>query len=671
MTHPLPSLLVALDCPDPPTEPADLAPVGSALAAEDPVRALALLAGPATQEVNQQAAYWRLLGLARLAAGQTADAELPLRRAAALGDAAGQVACAQWLLITGRLGEALRVLPPLQTGLPAGELRRRAQCLHGLALFRSGEVGPALGLVQALCRSADDEGASGEGAVGEGAGRGDAGRQGAGRLPPAQVSPAAVLAQMWGQLGDLARAEALLSRVLLALPPQRSRRARIEALGSLALVQARSGQLAAAASSLNLSRAQLAELPAGGQRWALAVHQRAELEVRWLSGERSALSGDLLALHNLAAELEDAELGLWTVALRAELLSLQGQPEKALTSLYDLGTRQGLPPRLRAVRGLLMRRQRYDDHAISDLSEAGSALGRQDGALRWRALLYLADVQLRSARTDAARATLTDVLAHLSSAQDLSLYAPDLADVDELVQRALIEPGLAPTMQGVLARLRSGLPTRARPRWLEIRTLGGTSVKFVGQAAALSEGAVLVLTYLHLHPHTSRNDMRAALFPDFDREQTTTFFRTVVRELRAQLGPDILHLDDTLRHPRYRISADIEVDLDLSKLRRSLGTSDLTSAAALYRGAFLGGIELESEWADQVRQELRLAFNLELQWRLNRARSPDDLQRAEQALAGVLARDDGVGAAAPELPAALAAARRRSLISVPSVPGST
>ena len=277
----------------------------------------------------------------------------------------------------------------------------------------------------------------------------------------------------------------------------------------------------------------------------------------------------------------------------------------------------------------------------------------------------------RSARTDAARTTLTQVLAHLGSAQDLSAYAADLADVDELVQRALIEPGLAPMMQGVLARLRAGSPTRARPRWLDIRTLGGTSVKLGGQTAALSQGAVLVLTYLHLHPHTSRNDMRAALFPDFDREQTTVFFRTAVRELRAQLGPDILHLDDTLRHPRYRISADVEVDLDLSELRRSLGTSDLALAAALYRGAFLENMEPESEWADQVRQELRLAFNLELQWRLNRACSPDELKRAEQALAGVLARDAGVASAAPELPAALTAARRRILAAAPTVSGST
>ncbi|WP_161880608.1 hypothetical protein [Deinococcus alpinitundrae] len=655
MIHPLPSLLVALDCPDLPTERADLAPVGSALAAEDPLRALALLDGAAARTVPQQAAYWRWLGLARLAAGRTADAELPLRRATALGDAPGQVAYTQWLLITGRLDEALRVLPPLRNRLPAGELRRRAQCLHGLALFRSGEVKPALGLVQALCRSAGSR---------------QPGRPSADRLPAAQVLPAAVLAQMWGQLGDLARAEALLNRVLLALPLQRRRRARIEALGSLAMGQARAGQFAAAASTLNLSRAQLAELPAGGQRWALAAHQRAELEVRWLSGERSALSGDLLALHDLAAELEDAELRLWTVALRAELLSLQGQPEKALTSLYDLGTRRGLPPRLRAVRGLLMRRQRYDDHAVKDLSEAGRALGRQNGALRWRALLYLADVQLRSARTDAARATLTEVLAHLGSAQDLSLYAADLADVDELVQRALIEPGLAPIMQGVLARLRAGSPLGARPRWLDLHTLGSTSVKLGGQAAALSKGAVLVLTYLHLHPHTSRNDMRAALFPDFDREQTTIFFRTAVRELRAQLGPDILQLDDTLRHPRYRISADVEVDLDLSELRRSLGTSDLTRAAALYLGAFLEDMEPESEWADQVRQELRLAFNLELQWRLNRVRSPDDLKQAEQALAAVLARDAGVGPAAPELPAALAAARRR-LAAAATVPSPT
>lgn len=647
MNHDPPSLLPALDHPDP---RAEFAAVRSALAAEDPLGALERLSHAATQD----GAYWRWLGLARLAAGQTADAEVPLRRAAALGDPEGNLAYGQWLLITGRLDEALRLLPPLSARLPGGEPRRRAQRLHGLALFRSGEVEPALSLVQSLCRSAGHEERS---------------QPGAGRLPPAQLPPAATLAQMWLQLGELARAEALLSRVLLALPTQRERRARIEALCDLALVQARSGQAGAANGSLELSRALLGELPTGAERWALATHRRAELEVRWLAGERSALQADLLALHELASALGDVELGLWTVATRAELLSLQGQPERALGSLYDLGTRQGLPLRLRAVRGLLMRRQRYDDHALSDLSEAGRTLGRQEGALRWRARLYLADVQLRSGQPGAARATLLEVLAHLGSAQDLSVYAPDLADMDELVQRALIEPDLAPTMQGVLARLRAGSPPqRARPRRLEIRTLGQISVGLGDQAVALSGGAVLVLTYLHLHPQTSRNDMRAALFPDFDRGQTTTFFRTVVRELRAQLGPDILRLDDTLRHPRYQVSGETELGLDLIELRRSLATSDLTRAAALYRGAFLDGLEPESEWADQVRQELRLAFNLELQWRLNRARSPGDMEQAERALAGVLALDAEVGAAAPELAAALAAARRRTVAGAATPP---
>ncbi|WP_344983402.1 hypothetical protein [Deinococcus rubellus] len=625
---------------NPTHERAEFIPVRLALAAEDPVRALDLLSG----SVVQGGAYWRWLGLARLAVGQTADAELPLRRAAALGDPAGSVAYGQWLLITGQLAEARRVLSPLSAWLPGGELRRRAQQVHSQALFLGGEVESALALCQSLCRTAGRS-------VGRGA---------VGRLPPAQVSPAAALAQMWLALGDLAQAQSLLLQVLCALPAQRERRARIEALGSLALTRARSGQLGAAHDSLRLSRALLEELPAGGRRWALAAHQRAALEVRWLGGERSALSGELLALHELALDLGDVELSLWTVATRAELLSLQGQPEKALASLYELGTRQGLPLRLRAVRGLLMRRQRYNDHAMDDLSEAGYGLGCQDGALRWRARLYLADVQLRTGDPGAARTTLLEVLAHLGSAQDLSLYAPDLADVDELVQRALIEPDLALTMQGVLTRLWAGSPPlRVRPERLEIRTLGQASVSLGGQAVTLSQGAVLVLTFLYLHPHTSRNDMRAALFPDFDREQTTIFFRTVVRELRAQLGPDILHLDDTLRHPRYRVSGDFDLSLDLTELRRSLTISDLPRATALYRGAFLESLDPQSEWADHVCQELRLAFNLELQWRLNRARSPGDLEQAERALSEVLRLDAEVGGAAPELAAALAAARRR------------
>ena len=644
MNHDPLSLLPVLGRSDLPAERAEFAPVRAALAAEDPVRALALLGG----SVSQDAAYWRWLGLARLAAGQTADAEWPLRRAAALGDPEGSVAYSQWLLITGQLAEVRRVLPPLSAQLPSGELRRRAQCLYGLALFLGGETGPALDLVGSLCRSA------------ESAQSGEKRRtKGAGCLTSAQVSSAATLAHLWLQLGELARAEALLSRVLLALPPQRERRARIEALSSLALVQARSGQAGAAASSLESSRALLAALPQGAERWALAAHQRAELEVRWLAGERSALSGELLALHDLALQLQDSELCFWTVATRAELLSLQGQPEKALTSLYDLGTRQGLPLRLRAVRGLLMRRQRYDEHALGDLAEACRELGCQHGALRWRAQLYLADLQLRTRQPRAARATLLEVLSHLGSAQDLNLYASDLAEVDELVQRALIEPDVAPLMQGVLARLRAGaLPLRDRPERLEVRTLGQIRVSLGDQEVALSQGAVLVLTYLHLHPHTSRNDMRAVLFPDFDRDQTTHFFRTAVRELRAQLGPDILRLDDTLRHPRYQVSGDIELDLDLSELRRCLATSDLTRATVLYRGAFLEGLEPESEWADQVRQELRLAFNLELQGHFNRVRSPGDLERAEQALSGVLALDAEVAAASADLSAAVAAARR-------------
>lgn len=625
---------------------ADLSEVVVTLAAEDPLRALGQLGDlNAEGQYLFSAPYWRLLGLAHWAAGQPLEAELPLRRALALGDLEAEVEYGRWLRLGGQVKPAVEHLAALLKRLPGGELKRRAQVFLSEALFFGGEVERAL----ALCRSLSPPDNSPN-------------KRSARRQSP--LLAASVLAQMHLHLGELEQAKARFEQILAVLPAAPPR-AQMVALSGLAVTQRRLGQVEEAQRSLTQGRRLLMTLPSGRERWAQAGLLQAELEVRLLDGERSALQADLRALSTLAEQLQAYELRLWAVAQRAELLSVQGRADQALLCLYELGTRQGLPPPLKLVRGLLMRRQRYDRQALEDLREACQEIGPQDQRLFWRGQLFVADLQLGFGQVGAAKVTLRDVLAQLGQTQDFRWSAPDLEELRELVQYALIEPELAPLMQSALTRLQAGPALRTRQMRLEVRTLGQASVTATtntqdGQALeTLTAGAALLLVYIYLHPHQSRNDMQAALFPEFDRSETTTFFRTTVRELRATLGQGIVQLDGTLRHPRYQLGGGIELSLDLEAVRISLNAADLETALQWYCGPFFEDLASASEWADQVRQEVRLAFNLAFQLRLSRAQSAAELRHLEPLLRRALAIDTQIGEVSPALTQALGLAQRR------------
>ncbi|AZI44598.1 hypothetical protein EHF33_16985 (plasmid) [Deinococcus psychrotolerans] len=629
---------------------AELIAVAAALAAEDPWRALTLLSDLSANPLHRRCgAYWRWLSLAHGAAGQVLEAEIPLRRASALGDLEAEVEYGRWLSRCGQVRPAAGRLAAVIGRLPSGELKRRAQVFWSEALFLSGEVERAL----ILCRSLSPVLAD------------PATKKSSRRRPsPARAAAAGALAQMHLQLGELEQASARFEQALTALPASPCS-ARIACLSGWAVTQSRLGQAEEAQRSLEEGRRLSLTLPSGAERWARASLLQAELEVRLLGGERSALQADLRGLGTLADQLQDYELRLWTVAQQSELLSVQGRADQALLCLYDLGTRQGLPPRLKLVRGLLMRRQRYEVQALDDLQAACRETGPQDQRLLWRGQLFAADLQLSLGQAEAARETLRRVLVHLGQTQDFRGYAADLEELGELVEYALIEPQLAPLMQALLARLQTGPALRPKPMRLEVRALGHVSVGVTidaqgGQAPApLSAGAALLLIYIYLHPHQSRNDMQAVLFPEFDRSQTTTFFRTTVRELRAVLGQSVVQLDDTLRHPRYQLGGGIELSLDLDAVRQSLNAADLETALQQYQGCFFEGLTPESEWADQVRQEVRLAFNLVFQLRLSRAQTTAELRGLEHNLAQALAADAQIAEASPALAQALESARQR------------
>ncbi len=618
-----------------------LTEVREALAADQPSRALLLLS--AADKASPESA--QVLGLALWRAGRTAEAEFALRRSAALGELGGRVLFGEWLCRTGHHAAA-EWLADVEDALPESALKRQAQCTRAWALFLQGDLGGLL-LCQHLWRTHP------------------------------QPRTAVRLAQMHLQLGEVQQAYDLL-QVATARPagerseperlgseaqselPESERSAHASALAELARLQGRLGQHEAARHSLTQSHALLSgkEMP-----WAQAALWQAEAELLRLGGEWGAALDKLRQLRPLARRLADHELCVWLAANQAELLSVQSQDDQALLALYELGTLQGLPLALRAVRGLLFRRRWFFRQAEADLQEACRHLEPRQSALKLRCHFYLADVLARQGRFAEARPVLAHSLSSLLSRRDAPAFTHDWRDLAELRQHALLDVELAPLMQLVLDRLGESSAQAQRQQRLKLHTLGRAAVTLDGRAVEkLSAGAVLVLTYLALHPHHGRNAMQAVLFPDFERVETVTFFRVTVRELRAHLGAEILLLDDTLRHPRYQIGPRFQTSLDVTALRLALaasaeGHAELAALLEAYPGAFLENLEPPSEWADGLREELRLALNLALQAHLRRARTKTQRRKILGQVRRLLRIDPAIEDAAPELRQALEAAQ--------------
>ncbi|MEW6421574.1 MAG: SARP family transcriptional regulator, partial [Deinococcota bacterium] len=284
------------------------------------------------------------------------------------------------------------------------------------------------------------------------------------------------------------------------------------------------------------------------------------------------------------------------------------------------------------TRGVLLRRRQQHAQAAEYLARALETPGLSEQQ-RVRALLHLAEAQAALGDGTASLHTLREVLTALIRARDRMLYRPDLQELTHLVQRALLDPDLAPDMQFVLAKLavpgREDRTPGVRPLHLRVFTLGRAEVERGGERVSLSlEGSVLTLAYLALNPGRTRRELEASIYPDRDPKTAGDYFRAVFRELRQRLGPEVLQMVGSAKQPRYHLGPEVHVQLDVTELREALEAGDLARALALYRGPFLPNLRLESEWADELREELRVLLTLELRAHLNRARENGDLRRA-------------------------------------------
>ncbi len=548
------------------------------------------------------AAEWRLLGLAYLRSGRITEAETPLLRASTLGDQEGQVEYGNLLRASGRFDDALTHFEAVYSGL-AGELQLRCLRWWGTAEFQHGL--PDEGL--ARCERAW----YGYLAIGD--------DDLTGRVTQ-------TLAQMHLMIGNQTRAKHLYEESLLLMPNSQNYQVQATTLRGLAAIQLQEQDYKAVEKSIkklrllpmesNIDKAKLLPL---------------EAEYYQLIENSFAYKESLEELRTLVQDLQDYELRSWTAIRLADLYSLQGRHSRALETLHDLSPTPELPPALLATRGILMRRRGNLTLAVQDLQAAVDELRGKDTRMLLRSQLHLADALRRSEREDESGLVLREALTLLMQDRQRSVYKPDLEELRELTQHAMLDPDSAPYMEAVLDQL--AILTNTQPIYedtlmhLQVFTLGRAVVMKDGEEIHLTlQGSALTLAYLTLHPNRTRAELQADLYPDKEPETGASYFRSVFRELRQKFGQHILIMEGPHKQPRYRMGRGVHVDLDAKELQEALRRGEVARALALYRGPFLQGLE-ESEWANALRDELSTGLGLELRGRLERAVAAGDLKR--------------------------------------------
>ena len=168
-------------------------------------------------------------------------------------------------------------------------------------------------------------------------------------------------------------------------------------------------------------------------------------------------------------------------------------------------------------------------------------------------------------------------------------------------------------------------PVRAdRPSGpLTVRALGKATVELGDMALTAADWGYAkpreLLFLLITSPPLTREQVRAALWPELSREQLGNALHTAMRELRRALGAQdwVLYAAG-----HYSVNRTRELDCDVDTFESSLaaagrarpasaGLPDLRRALAAYGGDFLAGMTA-GEWASVRRDELRRRFETAL-----------------------------------------------------------
>ena len=436
------------------------------------------------------------------------------------------------------------------------------------------------------------------------------------------------MAQMHLSVGNLLRAKHLYEEALRRLPLSKDPLPRIAALGGLADVEISLGELRKARQTLDIAHEALQMTDALKPRAHLLSQ---EADYYHLTGNREKYAEILIELQSIVEDLQDFESSTWTAAHLADLYSLQGRHALAMETLFGLAP-ENKDPLVTATRGMLLRRRHLYSAAI-EAFQAALDSPRLEARAQLRTLLHLADAQAKNGDPEGASASLKQAMEGLLSARDLIIFSPDIQELEDLVQHALLDPELSPYMEVLLDKFAMLLGKDNTPEdaalHLRLQTLGRAAAFKDGEEVRFSlHGSVLTLVYLALNPGATRRDLESTLYPDREGKTAGDYFRAVFRELRVKLGQQVLWMDGSPRAPRYRLGPGVHIDLDLEHLREALSKGDTARALSLYKGPFLPDSKMESDWVDHTREELRANLAAELRLRLQQARRNGDLRRA-------------------------------------------
>ena len=549
----------------------------------------------------------RLLGLAYLRSGQSPDlAELPLLQAHLQGDPEASVEYGNYLRFVGRYEEACRHFAAVQPELQ-GELNLRCLRWWGVTELQQGESEEGL---QRLERSWYGYIAYGN--------------------PELTARITNSLAHMHLRFGNHSRAKHLFQEALRQLPEQPVPQPRLTALHGLLELQIQQGDYLGAQITLDQVGRALRYTDSERER-SLALIARSELQR--LTGKFEGYTEHLEEVALCAASLDDYELKVWATAKLAERYSALERFGEAMQTLIGFGVPQDQwPAELWAAFGLLLRRRHQPGEAYGALQHAAGQFRQQGRTPELiRVLMHAGAAALRDQRPESAIISFKEALFEMLRLKMHAAFQPDFDELQELVHYALLEPETATLLEPVLDNLAHliGSPRLQEDSLmsLQISTLGRVSVfKDHAEVPLSLKGSPLLLAYLHLHPGKTRAEIQLALYPDKDPNTGGGYIRSAIAELREQLGREVVIFSGPKNAPVYRLGSLVHCELDVSAFRQAADRGESARMLALYRGEFMPGIQ-DSEWVQDVREELWLTFTLELRVQLTRFEEAGDWRR--------------------------------------------
>ena len=536
----------------------------------------------------------RYVGVSYVRLGLLDEAEPWLLRAYAHGDLEGTVEYANLLRATGRLSEALELFEQVQPQLD-GELLMRCLRWCGVCEFLSGRWSGGISKCE---------------------------RSWLGYLALGEEESAAKVAQnlatLYKSLGNYKKSEHYLKQCLKSRSTDID--FRLLVLKTLVDLYVEIG---------NLQEASRFDVQADTYLESCSRNTRvhfltSRLTLRELVGGEETSRKQLDEVYEYAAQNSQYDLLVWSSMKLIDYLSQRGDFAQALKVVYNVGSlTPELPVEIALAKALIHRRQGDLTTSIAELERIREIFGALDpNKNSITALLHLGFAYYMQQDFERSLAALKEALEGFLRLDSHTAFKPVLEEMSELLHYASLEPSLAPYLEPVMDNMadllggaRAGAGEQIR---LQVYTLGQAQVAIDGAPVTLSlRGSAPLLVVLALRPNRTRAELQHDLYPDKEPEAASAYVRQSIRELREQLGRDVIVHEGPHNHPRYRLGDSVRLDLDLQRFTDAVERGEVARALALYRGEFLPGFE-ESEWVRTRREEARLALAFELRTQISR-----------------------------------------------------